>query len=119
MVSLKYNQAREVLNKNTLESKGWLKTRDDGDKEYNHIVVVEKENVIKAAFENNYYGLQSLGTVISYINDMTDEQNASALCGTCPNEYDISCHARIPATLAMGYSRRRSLCDQSSREHNP
>ena len=73
MVSLKYNQAREVLNKNTLESKGWLKSRDDGDKEYNHIVIVEKENVIKAAFENNYYGLQSLGTVISYINDMADE----------------------------------------------
>ena len=73
MVSLKYNQAREVLNKDTLKSKGWLKSRDDGDKEYNHIVIVEKNNVIKAAFENNYYGLQSLGTVITYINDMTDE----------------------------------------------
>lgn len=69
-VSLKYNQTREVLNKNTLESKGRLKEIDDGDKEYNHIVIIENNQRIKVAFEYNYYGLQSLGTVVSYINDM-------------------------------------------------
>ncbi len=69
-VSLKYNQTREVLNKDTLESKGRLKDINDGDKEYNHVVIVKHNSKIKAAFEYNYYGLQNLGTVISYLNDM-------------------------------------------------
>lgn len=69
-VSLKYNQTREVLNKDTLESKGRLKDVNDGDKEYNHIAIGVKNGRIKAAFEYNYYGIQGLGTIISYINDM-------------------------------------------------
>lgn len=69
-VSLKYNQTREVLNKDTLESKGRLKDINDGDKEYNHVVIIECDRKIKAAFEYNYYGLQSLGMIISYLNDM-------------------------------------------------
>ena len=69
-VSLKYNQTREVLNKDTLESKGRLKDVNDGDKEYNHIAIGVKNGRIKAAFEYNYDGIQGLGTIISYINDM-------------------------------------------------
>ena len=69
-VSLKYNQTREVLNKDTLKSKGRLKDINDGDKEYNHVVIIYTKEKIKAAFEYNYFGLQSLGTVISYLNDM-------------------------------------------------
>lgn len=68
-VSVKYNQAREVLNKDTLESRGRLKKITDGDKEYNHIVVIEKNNKINVAFEYNYYGMQNLGTIVSYFND--------------------------------------------------
>ena len=69
-VSLKYNQTREVLNKDTLESRGRLKEISDGDKECNHVVIVEQGRKIKAAFEYNYYGLQRLETIISYLNDM-------------------------------------------------
>lgn len=68
--SLKYNQTREVLNKDTLESKGRLKEINDGDKEYNHIVIIKHDKIVKAAFEYNYYGMQTLSSIISYLNDM-------------------------------------------------
>ena len=71
-VSLKYNQTREVLNKETLESKGRLKDLDDGDKECNHLVIVECNNIVKAAFEYNYYGINSFGNIIRYLNDMCE-----------------------------------------------
>lgn len=106
MVSLKYNQAREVLNKDTLRSKGWLKSRDDGDKEYNHIVIVEKNNVIKAAFENNYYGLQSLGTVITYINDMTDEYFKSKRIDTY---YFLTAHNEVSKDFLQELQRMRII----------
>lgn len=72
-VSLKYNQAREVLNKETLESRGILKDINDGDKELNHVVIKEYAGNIKAAFEYNYYGLQRLETIIGYLNDKIEE----------------------------------------------
>lgn len=72
-VSLKYNQAREVLNKETLESRGVLKDINDGDKELNHVVIKEYAGNIKAAFEYNYYGLQRLETIIGYLNDKIEE----------------------------------------------
>ena len=69
-VSLKYNHAREVENKDSLESKGVLKDKNDGDREYNHIIIREKNGKINAAFEYNYFGIISFSQIIIYLNDM-------------------------------------------------
>lgn len=68
-ISAKYNQAREVINKNTLENKGRLKAIEDGDIEVNHVTFYYNENQAIAAFEYNDYGIFNLNKIIEYINN--------------------------------------------------
>jgi len=67
-VSAKYNQVREVINKDTLESRGRLKNQVDGDKEINHVVFYYDKKKLTAAFEYNDFGIVNLNKIIDYLN---------------------------------------------------
>lgn len=67
--SAKYNQVREVIDKNTLKSRGRLKKINDGDKEINHVVFFYNNNCLTAAFEYNDFGILNLNKIIEYINN--------------------------------------------------
>lgn len=75
-VSAKYNQVREVIDTETLTSKGILKKKKDGDIEKNHITIsFEDKNNAVIAFECNYQGV-GMTKIASYLNDMANRYYA-------------------------------------------
>lgn len=76
-VSAKYNQVREVIDTDTLKSKGKLKEKTDGDKEYNHVSLsFEDEKNATIAYEVNSNGI-GMGRIIAYLDDMAEKYYAS------------------------------------------
>lgn len=72
-VSAKYNQVREVIDTETLTSRGTLKRKKDGDKEFTHVSIIfeDNDNAI-CAFECNYNGI-GMSKIVSYLNDMANK----------------------------------------------
>lgn len=66
MKSAKYDARRNVIDTETMRSKGILKGEYDGDEETNHLGLkfVDEENIL-ALFESNYYGI-GFGRIVTY-----------------------------------------------------
>lgn len=72
-ISAKYNHVREVINKDTLENKGRMKERTDGDVELNHVCFMSDNRTVTATFEYNSYGIVNFSKIIAYINEFIRE----------------------------------------------
>lgn len=68
-ISAKYNACRNVINTETLKSKGILKNKKDGDEEKNHMAIrFYDDKRPLCLFEYNYYGVGH-HKIISYLNE--------------------------------------------------
>lgn len=68
-VSAKYDTRRRVVDTNTLDDKGILKSFNDGDEEKNHVCIKFLENnVALCLHEFNYYGI-GIGKIILYLQN--------------------------------------------------
>lgn len=71
--SAKYNHVRNVIDTNTLENKGKLKEKSDGDEEKTHFsILINEDNCAICLLENNYYGI-SMSKIEFYINSKIAE----------------------------------------------
>lgn len=67
LLSAKYDARRRVVDTDTLNDKGILKSFNDGDEEKNHICIkFLKDNVALCLQESNYYGV-GMGKIILYL----------------------------------------------------
>lgn len=66
MKSAKYDSRRNVIDTETMTSRGILKGEYDGDEEANHMGLkfIDKENIL-VLFESNYYGI-GFGRIVHY-----------------------------------------------------
>ena len=66
MKSAKYDSRRNVIDTETMKSRGILKGENDGDEETNHLGLkfVDEENIL-VLFESNYYGI-GFGRIVQY-----------------------------------------------------
>lgn len=72
-ISAKYDARRNVIDTNTLTSKGILKTAEDGDQEKNHVCIKFIEgNSAVCLFESNYYGI-GFGKIVKYLESKIKE----------------------------------------------
>lgn len=67
-ISAKYNSVRKVIDTETLKDKGYLKNKEDGDKEKNHISIkfYDDKNPL-CLYEYNKNGT-SISRIINYVN---------------------------------------------------
>lgn len=71
-ISAKYNSVKNVIDTETLTSKGKLKSDKDGDEEKTHVFIVFGNNCIDCYVEYNYNGI-SKTKIQGYLNDCIRE----------------------------------------------
>lgn len=76
-MSARYNKSREVIDTNTLTSRGILKKNRDGDEEKTHVMIkFDINNSAVCIFEKNSDGI-GVGQLFEYLNDKIMQHHSS------------------------------------------